>query len=387
MNAHLRSRGKRKRRRRAPPGASPGTLVIDPEAPPPIVTAMAYGPAEFVEQPVRGTADIPPLLARWPVTWINVDGFGDVRFLEEIQKIFGLHRLAIEDVVNVHQRAKVEPYGETLFIVCRMVLSNPELTTEQVSLFLGKGFVLTFQERQGDCFDPVRDRIRKGQGRMRGAGPDYLAYALLDALTDHIFPIMESMGERLDQLEDEVMERPEPETVRLVHGLRRDLLLLRRSVWPLREALALLYRDPLPLITDETRIYLRDCYDHAVQIMDMVESSREVAAGLMEFYLSSLSHRMNEIMKVLAIFAAIFIPLSFVAGLYGMNFNPDRSPWNMPELDWYFGYPFALMLMGIVAGSMLLYFRRQGWLGPAPRRKSRATKEDRPPSPDDGSSG
>ncbi len=344
------------------PGSMPGTLSIDPSMPKPVIRVIAYGPDALVEKPVESLDELPGLLAEHPVCWVNVDGLGDAEVLTGLGQIFGLHRLALEDVATLHQRAKAEPYGQQLFIVTRMVFLNERLETEQVSLFLGERFVLTFQERPGDCFEPVRQRLRKGQGRIRQAGPDYLAYALLDAAIDQNFPVLEAMGERLEALENRVMDRPDPSSVSAIYEARRDLLALRRAVWPQREMLSALLREENPLFAPETRLYLRDCYDHISQIIDMVETDRELAGGLLDVYLSSVSNRMNEVMKVLTIIATIFIPLGFIAGLYGMNFD-TASPWNLPELGWRYGYPAVLTAMAALAGGMLYYFRRKGWLG------------------------
>jgi magnesium transporter len=353
----------RRRRRRTPPGTAPGTLQIDPKAPPPALRVMAFGPDSLEERAVGSVEELPALLGRKPVLWLNVDGLGDEGTLLRLGEIFGLHRLALEDVVGQHQRAKIEPYADHLFIVARVPQPGERLETEQLSLFLGRDFLLTFQERPGDCFDPIRERLRKGGARIRSAGPDYLAYALLDAVVDSYFPVLEAYGEGLDALEDEVVERPERRAVSRIHEVKRDLLTLRRTIWPLRELLNALLRDPSPLVADETRTYLRDCYDHAIQIMDMVETYREISSSLTEAYLSSLSNRMNEVMKVLTVIATIFMPLGFLAGLYGMNFRTDVSPWNMPELGWRFGYPFCLGVMAAAAVAMLIYFRRKGWIG------------------------
>jgi magnesium transporter len=232
---------------------------------------------------------------------------------------------------------------------------------EQVSLFLGANYVLTFQEHSGDCFDPVRKRIRGRRQRLLNA--DYLAYALLDAVIDSYFPILETFGERLDNLEDDIAHRLTVDVLTRIHHIRHDLLALRRTVWPMRDVLNELVRDQIAGFAEDTRAYLRDCYDHAVRIIDIVETYRDLGAGLTEFYQSTVGHRMNEIMKVLTIIATIFIPITFIAGLYGMNFNAELSPWNMPELNLYLGYPIALLSMGAVALAMLLFFRRKGWIG------------------------
>ena len=296
------------------------------------------------------------------MTWVNVDGLGDLETLTRIQEIFGLHRLALEDVVNVHQRPKAELYEDHLFVVARMPRPGAGLETEQFSLFLGKGYVLTFQEAPGDCLEAVRERIRNERPRIRAGGPDYLAYAIIDAVIDSYFPLLEGIGDQLEALEEEVLARPHSSQVPILHGIKRDLMNLRRIVWPLREVLAGFVREESPLITEATKIYLRDCYDHTIQIMDLLESYRDVATGLMDLYLSSISNRMNEVMKVLTIIATIFIPLGFIAGLYGMNFNPEISRWNMPELNWALGYPFALGVMGTIALVMLVFFGKKGWL-------------------------
>ena len=319
---------------------------------------MAYGPAEFVEQEIPSADAIAPFLGQWPVVWLNVDGLGDAEAIRRFGEIFGIHPLALEDVINVHQRPKVEPYEKYLFIVMQMLLTGEKLDTEQLSLFLGSNFVLTFQEQPGgDCFAPIRERIRKNHGRIRAAGPDYLVYSLLDAVVDNYFPILERAGERLETVEQEVVTRPRNETLARIQAIKRDLLLLRRAVWPMREALNSLLRDDTPFIARETRTYLRDCYDHSVRIIDILETDRETSFGLLETYLSSVSNRMNEIIKVLTIITTLFMPLTFIAGIYGMNFA------HMPELNRPWAYPAVLALMAAIATGMLFYFRRKGWLG------------------------
>jgi magnesium transporter len=347
--------------RRQPPGSGPG-MVVDPQAPKPIMRVMAFGPDGVVERTIESPEAVGEFVGVWPVTWLNIDGLGDVGTITQLGSIFNLHVLALEDVVNVHQRAKVEQYPDYYFIVGRMVEMAERVETEQLSLFLGRNFVLTFQELPGDCFDPVRERIRKAGGRIRSAGPDYLAYTLIDAFVDHYFPVLEHYGEVLEALEDDVIMKPQRAVIARIHDVKRDLLTLRRAAWPLREALTTLYRETTPMITAETRLYLRDSYDHSVQIIDLLENYRDIASSLTDIYLSSVSNRMNEIMKVLTIFTTIFIPLNFIAGIYGMNFNTERSPLNMPELNWYWGYPFALGIMLLLGIVMLIYFGRKGWL-------------------------
>lgn len=351
-----------RQRRRTAPGAMPGTIQIDPHAPPSVVKLMAYSPGEFREVEIQQVDEIRNYLAKYPVTWINVDGLGGAEILRGLGDLFQLHPLALEDVVNVHQRSKIEHYVTHEFLVFHQVELRHRLITEQISLFLGKNYVLTFQEEAGDCLDPVRDRIRQSKGRIREWGPDYLAYAILDASVDHYFPVLEEFGERLETLETQIIESPETSTMTLIHDTKRQLLTLRRKIWPLRDALNTLIRDAVPLISDNSRVYLRDTHDHVLRIIDLIETYRELGSDLLEFQLSSVSYKINEVMRILTVIATIFIPLTFIVGLYGMNFDPNVSPWNMPELKWYYGYPFALTLMALVTGGLLLFFYRLGWM-------------------------
>ncbi|NUM53558.1 MAG: magnesium/cobalt transporter CorA [Candidatus Hydrogenedentes bacterium] len=336
----------------------PGTIEIDPDAPKSRISVMAFGPEGLVEQQLGAPYEVAAFIQQWPVVWINVDGLGDKDVIQQLGTMFELHRLALEDVVNVHQRPKVEEYDEHVFFVARMVYQNETIETEQLSLFLGDSFVLTFQERPGgDCFSPVRDRIRKSAGRIRTHGADFLAYCLIDALVDAYFPVLEVYSDQLEELEDEVLEKPSPRTVHQIHQVRRDLLLLRRAVWPLREAINGMMRNECPVFTGDTRLYMRDCYDHTIQILDLVEAYRELVSDLMDVYLSSISTKLNEVMRVLTVFSTIFMPMTFVASIYGMNFH------NMPELDWKFGYYLVLLVMAGIFVGQLVYFRRKGWLG------------------------
>lgn len=312
---------------------------------------------------VADPAAIKDFVEAWPVVWVNVDGLGNAQTISQIGDIFGLHRLALEDVLNAHQRAKVEYFESYYFVVSHEVTLSEALETEQISLFLGRNFVVTFQERHGDQWNVVRDRIRNKRGRICEYGPDYLFYCLLDAIVDSYFPLVESFDLRLETLEDDIVLQPSQSTIPRIHDIKRDLLMLRRAVWPLREAINILLRDNSPLIKDETKLYLRDCYDHIIRIIELNEVYRELSSNLMDLHLSIASARMNEIMKVLTIISTIFMPLSFIAGVYGMNFRPESSPWNMPELLWYWGYPFSLSLMLLVALGFLRFFRRKGWFG------------------------
>ncbi len=359
-----RQRRRLRARRRSKPGTAPGTVTVDPQSRPPVIQLTAYDATRIVERPIERVEQIREYLDAWPVVWVEVDGLGSAGTIEALGELFKLHRLALEDVVNVHQRPKVELYDEHLFIVARMVSWNSKLDTEQLSIFLGKNFVLTFQEQDhpGDCLSPLRQRLREGRGLTRTGGPGYLAYALLDAVVDAYFPVLETYGERLEAIETEVIDGGSAEVVRQIHDIKHDLLLLRRAIWPQREAVNQLVRDHCNFINAETRVYLRDCYDHTVQLIDLVETFRELGTDLRDFYLSAVSNRMNVTMRLLTVISTVFIPLTFIAGIYGMNFDPNSSPWNMPELHWRYGYPAVLAVMGLIGAALMLCFWRAGWL-------------------------
>jgi len=346
------------RKRHTPVGAKPGTLMINAHAQRPRIRVMKYGPDHLEEHDIAAVTELKELLDAHSVCWIDVQGLGDEKVLREFADLFSIHSLALEDVVNVPQRPKVERFEKHTLCITRTALLRDEgIEPEQVSLFVGPDYVLTFQERSGDVFDPIRNRIRQGGPILRSSGPSYLAYALLDAVIDGYYPLLETFGEKLEALEDEIVANPHPSVLHEIHQAKRDLLAIRRAIWPQREAVNALIRDENPLITETVRVYLRDCYDHCVQIMDGVETYRELAGGLMDVYLSSIGNRQNEVMKVLTIMASIFIPLTFMAGIYGMNFE------NMPELHSAWGYPFLLAAMVVVVVGMIIYFRRKGWLG------------------------
>lgn len=339
-------------------------MTVAPEAVPPQIQLMTYGPDSFAEQAAVTASEI-AVTAKGPaVRWINVDGLGDIPTLQQIGRTFGLHPLALEDIVNLHQRPKVEAYDGYLFIVLRMpVVSASRLETEQVTMVLGHDHVVTFQERQGDSFDPVRHRLRAHGGQIRKRGADYLAYALIDAAIDAFFPILETYGEEVEDLEDDVITQPGKRRMAQIHTLRRNLLTARRTLWPMRDMLNALLREESTLINAQTLIYLRDCQDHIAQLIEMIETYREICSGLIDIHLSSVSNKMNEVMKVLTIIATIFIPLTFIVGVYGMNFDPAAGPWAMPELGWRYGYPAVLVTMAGIAVALLIWFRRMGWIG------------------------
>lgn len=341
------------------PGSMPGTLKIDQNAKPPEMVLIDYNAEGACRVHLDRPQDFTPYLSSPSVSWVDVQGFGDEAMLQQLGHVFQLHPLVLEDVVNVPQRPKVEDYDNQLVIIAQMVIPKPRgmgFWREQVSLVLGTSYLLTVQEEPDhDCFDPVRDRIRFSKGSIRERGADYLAYALLDSIIDGFFPVLENYGECIEDLENEVVVRPTPKTLDKIHQIRRDLLLLRRAIWPQREAINALIRDDSPLISREVQIYLRDCYDHAIQVLDMVETYRELASSLMDVYLSSVSNRMNEIMKVLTVISTLFIPITFIAGVYGMNFK------FMPELGWRWGYLAVWILMLTVVSGLIYFFWRRGW--------------------------
>lgn len=292
------------------------------------------------------------------VSWINVTGLHDTDLLKNLGQHFGLHPLVLEDIVNTNQRPKLEDYDDYIYLVLRMLFydaDTEEVSAEQVSLVLGPNYVLSFHEREGDVFDPVRQRIRGGKGQIRKLGPDYLAYALLDAIVDSYFAILEVIAERIEDLEQRLATNATADLLGEIYEVKREVIFLRKSVWPLREVGSGLERGESKLIQKGTRVFLRDVYDHNVQVLDAIESFRDLVAGLQDLYLSSVSNRMNEVMKVLTIIATIFVPLTFVAGIYGMNFE------YMPELAWKWGYPLFWVVIGGIAGVMVSFFRRRGW--------------------------
>ncbi len=325
------------------------------------VSAIRYSATDLLERDLKSPHEITALRQPNSILWINIDGITDPTWLHTVGEVFNLHPLALEDSVHVHQRAKVEEYDEHLFIVVRMATRNGHLSTEQVSLFLGKDFVVTVQELPGgDCLDPVRQRLRSNSGRIRKSGTDYLTYNLIDAVVDSYFPVLEQFGEELDIL-DSRADGSSPDALDQLHSIRQELLQLRRAAWPHRDALNALQRHDSSLIATDTKVFLRDCYDHSVQIIDVLETQREMCADLRDLVLTMVGHRTNEIMRVLTIMSTIFIPLSFIAGVYGMNFKTETSPWNMPELGWRYGYPFSLSLMVGTAAVLLFFFYRKGW--------------------------
>ncbi|NDE15859.1 magnesium and cobalt transport protein CorA [bacterium] len=357
----------RPKRPRPPRGTPAGTIRGVQSPTQTAVDVLAYGSAgggaNYVELANPDVAKIQELLSSYKVVWVNITGLTDVERLRRIGGLFNLHPLALEDCTNLYQRPKIEDYGHYYYIVMRMPdVHRKDTELEQFSLFFGKGFVLSIQEHSGDCFDPIRARIRGGKTSLMEHGSDYLASAMLDAVIDDFFPHIERIADKLETLETEIMTRGQKENVQIIYAMRQELLLIRRAIWPLRDALAIMYREQSPLVEANTRFYFRDCYDHTVQIIDALESYRDLVSSMMEIYLSSISYRLNDIMRTLTVISTLFMPLNLIAGIYGMNFHPDASPWNMPELSWYYGYPFALGLMGLLVLVLLTLFRWRGWL-------------------------
>ncbi|KXB03527.1 magnesium transporter [candidate division MSBL1 archaeon SCGC-AAA261F19] len=342
-------------------GLPPGTLVFTGEkrAEKVGITVIDYDKDKCYKKKIEEIDEIFPFKDEPTVTWINVNGLHQPEIIEKIGKHFGLHPLVLEDILNTEQRPKMEDFEDYIFVVLKMLRHDEkegETRSEQVSIILGPNFVISFQETVGDIFDPIRERIRNNKGRIRKMGADYLAYALMDSVVDHYFTILEKFGEGVEVLEEELVSEPTTQTLQVIHNLKRELISLRKSVWPLREAVNGLARGESSLVGEATRLFLRDVYDHTIQVIDTIETYRDMVSGMLDIYLSSISNRMNEVMKVLTIIATIFIPLTFLAGIYGMNFQ------FMPELGYSWSYPLVLLLMLAVGISMAIYFRRKGWL-------------------------
>lgn len=348
-------------RRSQKAGLPPGTIVHVGDKPdaPVKLTVMHFDEQHFVEYEASEIETGLQSLQQPGITWLNVAGLDDSSLIQTLGDRLGLHPLVLEDIANTSQRPKVEDYETYFFVVLKMLeyeQTEGEVLVEQVSIVLGENYLISFQEDESDVFDPVRTRLRNGAGRLRKLGPDYLAYALIDAVVDNYFIILEQIGDEIEAIEEQVSEHPEQQPLPEIYRLKREMIALRRAVWPLREVIAVLQHNESPLIRPGTVIYLRDIYDHTIQIMDTVESMRDLLSGMLDVYLSVLSNRMNEIVKVLTIFSTIFIPLTFLAGVYGMNFV------YFPELQWRIGYPLFWMASGVIALVMLVYFRRKRWL-------------------------
>jgi magnesium transporter len=347
-----------------PPGSPPGILEHRSGKPtyPSHLRIIWYDGDRLEEKADATVADCQNYRGRPGVTWVHLQGLQDLTLIQDLGACMGLHPLALEDVVEGRAPIKVDDYQDYLFIVSRLVSSLVNYTDEQISLFLGQDYLFSIQETHTDHFGVIRERLRHASGHIRTQGADYLAYTLIDFLVDSWFPLLENFGERLEDLEDRLLTQPDGKLTLELQSLRRQMLRGRRLLWPIRETINTLLGLEGSLIREHTRIYLRDCYDHAFQVIDLLENFRDIASGLIDVYLSSINNRLNEVMKVLTVIATIFMPLTFIAGVYGMNFKTELSPWNMPELSWFFGYPFALGLMGTSIIIMLIYFKRKKWI-------------------------
>ncbi len=348
------------------PGTSPGTLTSPKikRGVPLSIKLIDFSTADFSELILKSPQDSTPFLGKASVTWIHIQGDVEPDIMSQLGKLFGLHHLALEDVINVGQRPKIDTYDEHFF----MTMSHPlvdkdsdRIKIDQVSLFLGPCFVVSFHPGEHDPFEPVRERLRNKVGRIRYRGADYLLYTLLDVVIDEGFPVLEWLGEEIEKMETELLASPTHSTLHWLHKQKRELLMLRRVLWPQREVLNKLVREETPFINEATKIYFRDCYDHTIQIMDLLEIYRDTVTGLLDVYLSSISYRLNENMRVLTVIATIFIPLTFLVGVYGMNFTHADSPWAMPELHWYYGYPALWLVMICSVIGMLIFFRIKKW--------------------------
>ncbi|MBI4847058.1 MAG: magnesium/cobalt transporter CorA [Nitrospirae bacterium] len=343
-------------------GLPPGTLVHigEKKTGKTKITVLDYDELHYQEKDLDNVDECVQFKDKPTVTWINVDSVHQTETLEKIGECYGLHPLALEDILNTDQRPKIEDYNDYLYIVLRMLYYNEtksEITTEQISLVAGPNFVISFQEGiEGDVFTQLRERIRNNKSRIRKMGADYLAYSLIDAIVDNYFIVLEKIGDNIELLEEKLIANPSGNILHEIHILKREMIFLRKAVWPLREVISGMERGSYTLVKESTRVFLRDVYDHTVQVIDTVEVYRDLVSGMLDLYLSSISNRLNAVMKVLTIITTIFMPLSFVAGIYGMNFK------HMPELEWRYGYPVILIVMLAIGISMLVYFRRKKWL-------------------------
>jgi magnesium transporter len=348
-----------------PPGTAPGTLVSHEGADLENVSIhlIDYSTTEFVEKELASAEECKPYLDDNNITWIHLQGPIQVETINHIGNMFSLHPLSLEDVMNKGQRPKIEEYDDQLFVIMSMPIEvDSSIVIEQVSIYLGTNYIISFHTGLIDPFEPLRNRLRKQRGRIRKLRADYLLYAIMDLIIDQGYPILENLGENIENIEEALLTSSvKQSTLGDIHSIRRRLLVLRRNLWPQREAVNNLLRSENTLIEESTSLYLRDCYDHTIQILDLIENYREMAASLIDIYISSTSYRLNEIMRVLTIIATIFIPLTFIVGLYGMNFSNPNSPWAMPELHWYYGYPIVLGVMFATVLGMVIYFKRKDW--------------------------
>ena len=342
-------------------GLPPGTLIYigEKRLEKTKITVINYDQQHYEKRTINTIDECFGYRDTSQTTWINIDGLHDIDLIQQLDEHFGIHALVLEDILNTGQRPKVEVFGNYIFVVLKMIYLSPDgndIISEQISLIVGQNYCISFQEKEGDVFGPIRKRIEENKGRIRKMGSDYLAYALLDSVVDNYYIVLEKFGEKIEALDDALINNPGLETSREIHKLKRIMIDLRKQIWPLREVLASLQRDESKLIKKATIVYLRDIYDHIIQVMDNVDTFRDMLSGMHDVYLSSMSNKMNEIMKVLTIFAAVFIPLTFVAGIYGMNFK------FMPELEWRWGYFGVLGVMAVIGVGLLFYFKKKRWI-------------------------
>lgn len=348
--------------RRSPVGASPGTLIADPDAVQSALSLTVMSPDDFRFYTDVTLADVERACGEWPVIWLDCVGLANVELISEIGRIFGLHTLSLEDTINAGQRPKVDFIEDHVFVLLRMIDDTIQHRYEQISVFFGENFVVTFQERRGDPFNPVRKRIEfSNPSRLRSRKADYLAYALIDAIVDSYFAPVGAIGDQIDEIEDELIGNPRSSQVQRLHRLRRNVIDVKASLFPLRDAVAGLIRNDAPFIRGETKVYFNDTLDHTISLIEMVEMQRDMLTGLIELNLSLGQARINDVISFLTIVSAIFIPLTFLVGVWGMNFDPHASPWNMPELESYYGYPLALGFMAVVALGLVGFFRWKKW--------------------------
>ena len=342
-------------------GSSPGTLVHvgEQKVEETRITLIDYDDAHLEEKVIDGIEEAFPLKDLPTVTWINIDGLHEIDIIEKVGQHFNIHPLVLEDIVNTGQRPKTEEFEDVIYVILKMLHYNEnaeKISSEQFSLVLGPNFLISFQEIQGDVFRTVRERIRKPKTRIRKAGCDYLAYALIDAIVDHYFVILEALGDKIEDLETELLDYPTRDTLEIIHEMKREMIYLRKQIWPIREMINSLVKGESSLLNESTSLYFRDVYDHTIQIIDTIESYRDILGGMLDIYLSTMGNRMNEVMKVLTIIATIFIPITFIAGVYGMNFK------FMPELDWRWGYFMVWGIVVVVVGIMIAFFKKKQWL-------------------------
>lgn len=342
-------------------GLSPGALVYigDKKDEKVKISIIDYNLEQLEEKVAKSIEECFPFKEKPTSTWINIDGIHKPEIIEKIGKYFDIHPLILEDILNTGQRPKLEDFDSYIYIVLKMLTleeEGNELIGEQLSILMGANFVISFQEREGDIFNPIRERIRNSKGRIRKMGTDYLTYTLIDAIVDNYFIILEKFGEKIEDMEEELITNPQPDTLQTIHNLKRDLIFMRKTVWPLREVVSSMLRDESQLIQEPTQIFLKDVYDHTIQVIDTIETYRDMVSGMLDIYLSSISNKMNEVMKVLTIIATIFIPITFIAGIYGMNFE------YMPELGWHYSYFAIWGIIILTTLVMVSYFRRKHWL-------------------------